>query len=95
VPQTGCQSLNPTDLSCPDSLYGSICRWVAESYYLTSAECASCKPNCARSLAGYCVKLTPQKCNNDWAPTIGFVCVCNADLVGAPQDAGPHYICIE
>ncbi len=95
TPYTGCQSGNPTDLSCPGDLAGSICAWVAESYYLTSAECASCAPNCARNLVGYCVKLTPWKCNNDFMPTLGFVCVCNADDAGEPHDAGPHYTCLE
>jgi hypothetical protein len=94
VPSTGCASQDPTDLSCGGFLSGSICAWVAESYYTTSAECATCAPDC-RNQVGYCVKLTPWKCNDDWIWTLGWVCVCNADDAGPPHDAGPHYVCSE
>jgi hypothetical protein len=95
TPPTGCANPDPTDKSCEQYIEGLICAWVAESYYLTSAECADCAPNCARNLVGFCVKLTPWKCNNDWIPFMGLFCVCNADDAGTPHDAGPHYTCLE
>jgi len=95
TPFSGCQSGDPTNLSCPPILYGLICSWVqTKAYHLTSAECADCAPGC-RTWAGRCVELTPWKCNNDWVPFLGFVCVCNDDLKGDPHDAGDYYECIQ
>jgi hypothetical protein len=93
TPRTGCRNPDPEDKSC-DIVEGSICAWTAESYYLTSAECASCAPNCSRNLVGYCVKLTPWKCHNEFVLFMGNVCTCNANGAGEPHDAGPHYTCL-
>ncbi len=93
TPSTGCQSCDPTDLSCPKALEGLVCKWVqTEAHHLRSAKCANCAPYCKKG-TDYCVELTPWKCNDDWLPSLGFRCSCNNDLGGTPVNLGDYYEC--
>jgi len=92
VPSSGCQSGDPTDLSCPSVLDGQICKWTqTKLYHLTTAECADCDSFCGKSWTGYCVELTPTKCKDNFIWTLGFVCFCNDN--GTPIDVGHYETC--
>jgi hypothetical protein len=94
VPGTGCTNTHPKETHCAPGMEGAVCAWVASSYYLTSAECASCAPGC-RTLAGACVQLTPWLCHNEYLPPFSYMCVCNDSVTGSPQNGGQHYECIQ
>jgi len=92
TPSTNCQSLDPTDLSCPPGFEGLICAWVqTKAYHTTSAKCADCASGCKEYSGEPCVELTPLMCHNQYIFTLGFVCMCNEQ--GYPGDAGQHYKC--
>src|SRR4030042_1765433 len=79
-----------SDPSCLREINNLICKWVAYTINLHSAECATCDPDCLRLIAGPCVQLISHLCGE-----VAGSCTCDSNKRGPSQYGGHSWACWE